>query len=119
MRGSRMTLACGMTPCDHYAMIRRILVWGASAVALVAVIIVVIAIVNHGGTDNALAIWGFVLAIVSVLLGIFALLPVSRNNVSRGDVQVNSSEHGDVYGSMNGNQYFNQAGRSKSGTHED
>lgn len=118
MRGSRMTLACRMTPWDHYAMIRRILVWGASAVALVAVVIVVIAIVSHGGIDNALAIWGFILAIVSVLLGICSLLPYSRNNVSRGDVQVNTSERGDVYGSMNGNQYINQAGRNKSGNHE-
>ena len=63
---------------------------------------------SEGGIDNALGLWGFVLAVVSVLLGIGGLLLGPRDDAPGKGVQVNYSEQGDVFGSMNGNQYVHR-----------
>lgn len=95
-------------------MIRRSLIAIASVAVLVAVVMVVTAANSPDGFASALGIWGFVLAIVSVVVGIGGLWPQRSKDDPASDTQINYSEQGDVYGVLNGDQYVKCRGDNSS-----
>ncbi|SDP64646.1 hypothetical protein SAMN04487914_1232 [Arthrobacter sp. ok909] len=89
-------------------MLRRVLIFGSVAVLVCAVVMVVLAARTPEGLVSALAIWGFVLTGVGVVLGVVGLRAAKPAGNSGSGMQVVKAERGDAFGVQNGTMNVNK-----------
>lgn len=94
-------------------MLRRFLIFGSLAVLLCAVVMVVLAAKSTEGLASALAIWGFVLTALGVVLGIAGLRAVRTADNPEPNTQVIKSNSGDAIGVQNGTMNVNRPSSPK------
>ncbi|MHA7181356.1 hypothetical protein ACX80J_14730 [Arthrobacter sp. MDB2-24] len=83
-------------------MLSRLLIFVSIVVVVCAVVMVMLAAKNPEGLASALGIWGFVLSVVGIVLGVAGLQTAKPTSDPVPGVQVIHAQQGDAFGVQNG-----------------